>query len=74
MSKSSKNNMKNWLHMHLPKVTKIALGSLGVNENVLSRKNSTFRQNNSNFIIVLNTASVKSGLAMSTLLFHIFIN
>jgi hypothetical protein len=31
MFKSSKNNMKNWLHMHLPKVTKIALGPLEVN-------------------------------------------
>jgi hypothetical protein len=30
MSKSSKNNMKNWLHMHLPKVTKTTLGPLGV--------------------------------------------
>jgi hypothetical protein len=30
MFKSFKNNMKNWLHMHLPKVTKTALGPLGV--------------------------------------------
>jgi hypothetical protein len=27
--------MKNWLHMHLPKVTKTALGPLGVNISAL---------------------------------------
>jgi hypothetical protein len=30
MLKSSKNNMENWLHMQLPKVTKTAFGPLGV--------------------------------------------
>jgi hypothetical protein len=31
MFKSSKNNMKNRLHTHPPKVTKTTLGPLGIN-------------------------------------------